>query len=120
MMLERTPIPPNSRRLASTLYKRDGPVNSLKLLASCPTALRCRSFRCVLRLTRSDGLPLHVSRRVGASAFERGFNDKLAVRDTDLKLDSVRGDRLPGKRDNARIGLLLADDFELDRGVDRT
>jgi hypothetical protein len=49
-----------------------------------------------------------------------GFNDKLAVRDTDLKLDSVRGDRLPGKRDNARIGLLLADDFELDRGVDRT
>jgi len=59
----------------------------------------------------------------GASAPPRlsgGFNDKLAVRDTDLKLDSVRGDRLPGKRDNARIGLLLADDFELDRGVDRT
>ena len=45
---------------------------------------------------------------------------KLAVRDTDLKLDAVRGDRLPGKGDDERIGLLLADDFELDRGVDRT
>ena len=37
-----------------------------------------------------------------------GFNDELAVRDTDLKLDTVRGDRLPGKGDNERIGLLLA------------
>src|ERR1700675_494163 len=48
------------------------------------------------------------------------LNDKLAVRDMDLKLDTVRGDRLPGKGDNERIGLLLADDFERDRGVDRT
>ncbi len=41
----------------------------------------------------------------------RCFNDKLAIRDMDLKRDTVRGDRLPGKGDNERLGLLLADDF---------
>jgi hypothetical protein len=50
----------------------------------------------------------------------RGFNDKLAVRDTDLKRDTVRGDRLPGKGYHDRIVLPLADDLELDGGVDRT
>jgi hypothetical protein len=48
------------------------------------------------------------------------FNDQLAIRDTDLKLDTAQGDRLPGKGDNERIVLRLPGDFELDRGVDRT
>jgi hypothetical protein len=47
------------------------------------------------------------------------LNDKLAIRDTDLKLDTVQGDRLTGKGDNEQIGLLPAVDLELDRGVDR-
>ena len=48
------------------------------------------------------------------------FNDQLAIRDTDSKLDAVRRDRLSGKGDNEWIALVLAEDFELDRGVDRT
>ena len=48
------------------------------------------------------------------------FNDKLAIRDTDLKLDTVRGDRFAGKGDTERLVLLLADDFEFDRCVERT
>ena len=48
------------------------------------------------------------------------FDDKLAVRDADLKLDIAQGDRLAGKGDNERIVLRLPGDFELDRRVDRT
>src|SRR5206468_5922771 len=43
------------------------------------------------------------------------FNNKLAIRGTDLELDTVRGARFAGKGDNERIVLLLANDFELDR-----
>src|SRR4051794_12941503 len=48
------------------------------------------------------------------------INDQLAIRNTDLKLDTALGDRLPRKGDDERIVLRLPDDLEFDPDVDRT